>query len=537
MLLDKLINRIGDSNPQIFREFKERLTLRNIGIAVVAALIIQRFVLIYFNSQIPTPIYETTSTSKLVENYSVYCADTLCKLNEAGGYQINWQKWRFSVFACLSWILPLGVILGSVYLLVADLIREEKYGTLNFIRLSPQSAQQIFIGKIIGVPILVYLAGVTILPLHLYLGLSTDRSIPLLMSWYATIGSMWFLCSSGAVLYVLMGGIQAIVTTIVVAYPVWIALDTVNTSTLPTIDLQEWSVKSSLSISWFWLPITSSAIGFYAFIIGCCCIASYGIWQVLARRYLNPTAIVMSKSQSYLVNLCFQGWIAGFFLPAICSRRYYYVREQMIFTLAVIDFIALLLLIPALLPSKQSLQDWSRYRRERVTHQNRKFWQRGLIQDLINNDKSPTILTIAINTGMAMLVWIVAAIGFGGVRSLAGVFLAASLILIYATIAHLGLFLNVKKRNLWIVGGLGGLMILPLFAAFVLSPDRSPTGFAAILLLFSPFASQGIYQLGWGAILATFCAQVTILGALTRRLQRTLQIAGRSPSKELLPHS
>ena len=34
-------------------------------------------------------------------------------------------------------------------MLVADLVREEKRGTLNFIRLSPQSAQQIFVGKVL----------------------------------------------------------------------------------------------------------------------------------------------------------------------------------------------------------------------------------------------------------------------------------------------------------------------------------------------------------------------------------------------------
>ena len=118
-MLDRLIERVGDSNPQIFRELKERLTLRNIGVAVAGSLVIQVLVFSYFNS-------------------------------------------RSDIFGYLSWILSLGLILGSVYLLVADLVRERKRGTLNFIRLSPQSAQQVFICKILSVPILIYVAAAAI---------------------------------------------------------------------------------------------------------------------------------------------------------------------------------------------------------------------------------------------------------------------------------------------------------------------------------------------------------------------------------------
>ena len=148
---------MGDSNPQIFRELKERLTLRNIGVAVAGSLVIQVLVFSYFNS-------------------------------------------RSDIFGYLSWILSLGLILGSVYLLVADLVRERKRGTLNFIRLSPQSAQQVFIGKILSVPILIYVAAAAMLPLHLLMGLGSGRSLQLLAGWYVTIGAMWFLLSSVAVL-------------------------------------------------------------------------------------------------------------------------------------------------------------------------------------------------------------------------------------------------------------------------------------------------------------------------------------------------
>ncbi len=547
VILDRLIDQVGDSNPQIFRELKERLTLRNIGIAVVASLLIQAFVLVYFNGQIPVPTYDTMPVRELVETNSSYCVfssnhdryDSLCKLNGSGDFIINWQKWWSDVFSCLSWILPLGIILGSVYMLVADLVQEEKRGTLNFIRLSPQSARKIFIGKILGVPSLVYLAAALMLPLHIVVGFNAGGDIPLLASWYVSIGSIWFLLSSAAVLYVLLGGIQAILTVIAVGYPICLPLFAINMFASMTINQDDLLTRNGGNISWFGLPIASSALWFYAFGTGCCLVASYWVWEALERRYLNPTATTISKTQSYLANLCLQLSIAGFALPLLFRAEYY--KEGTIVGLAVMDFMALFLLIPMILPSKQSLQDWSRHRRERVTHQDRQFWQRELLQDLMFNDKSPTLLAIALNIGIAMVLWIpVSIVTFNlseGVRFIAGGCLATSLILIYAAIAHLGLFLNFKKRNLWIVAILGGVMALPLVGAFILSPSHAPTGFAAILLLFSPFAPMGIFQLAGGSILATFAAQLVMLAALTRQLQRKLQISGQSQSKELLAQS
>ncbi len=565
MVLDRLIDRMGDSNPQIFRELKERLTLRNIGIAVAGALVIQILVLLYFNGQIPILVLSDDDIPKQIYRsaYSKYCdlneirssytPTQQCQIDGNGNFKINWQTWRSDVFIFLSWILPLGLLLGSVYTLVADLVQEEKRGTLNFIRLSPQSAKQIFIGKIFGVPMLVYLAAALIVPLHLWMGLSAQVGIPTLASWYATLGGMWFLLASGSVLYVLLGGVQAIVTVIAVAFPLCAPIAVINNFMSGTINGEKW-LKDSDRISWFGLKIDSSATCFYIFITGCCLVASYGIWQALERRYLNPTATVIGKYQSYLINFCFQLWIAGFTVPLMCvASTNYRATRQTLSGFAVVDFMALLLLIPMLLPSKQSLQDWSRYRRER-TQQRRKFIQRDLLQDLIGNDKSPAILTIAINVGMAMVAWVPVSIfaltvstqgmDFNNLstpgyvtRLVAGICVAASLILIYAAIAHLGVFLKVRKRNLWIFAIVGSMMILPIVVAYVLSPVHSPTGFAAVVLLFSPFAPIGIFQLAGTTIFATFAAQVAILAALTHQLQRQLKISGRSQSKELLVQS
>jgi hypothetical protein len=550
MVLSKIIDRVGDSNPQIFRELKERLTIRNLGIAFGAALVIQVFVLLYFNSQLPVPDLTPRGVGVSArEIYSRYCDlspnseyrshSNLCHLNGAGDFAINWQVWWSDVFVGMSWILPLGLILGSVYTLVADLVQEEKRGTLNFIRLSPQSARAIFIGKVLGVPILVYLAVMATLPLHLLAGYTAGASTLLLAGWYLTIGCFWFLMSSAAVLYVLLGGIQAIVTVLVIAYPICLPIMAINAFASATINREYWLGKTS-ELSWFGLPIFNHTMLFYAFGSGCCLVASYGVWQALERRYLNPIATAISKSQSYLTNLCLQIWIAGFVVPLI--HQSYYAKEGTISCWAVMDFMALLVSIPMLLPGKQGLLDWSRYRRERAAHQHRPFWQRELFQDLLFNDNSPALLAIALNIGIAMVLWVpIAMSAFKtdniGMRFFAGTCLAASLILIYAAIAHLGLFLKFKKRSLWIVGIVVTTMILPIVGAFVLSPFHNPTGLAAILLLFSPFAPAGILQLAGTSILATFAAQLAIFAGLTHQLQRKLQLSGRSPTKELLAQS
>jgi hypothetical protein len=426
MSLGKIIDRVGDSNPQIFRELKERLTLRNIGVAIVATLLIQGFTLLYLYGQIPVAVPEAVSIESAngvarpiaerrfkanEHTYSKYCQSSpkydrvdLCQLDDTGNFKISWQVWRSDVVNYLSWILSGGTILGSVYMLVADLVREQKRGTLNFIRLSPQSAPKIFIGKILGVPILVYLAAALMLPLHTGMGLSAGATMPLLMSWYVTIVATWWLFASVAVLYTLLGGGQAIVTTVVAALPLCFALRIVNHHLVMTIDRPQW--LNPTSEHWFGLAIHHSATYFYAFEIGCCLVASYWVWQALERRYLNPTATAISKQQSYLINLCWQLWIGGFALPLIfADPDAYFATRKMFAALAIVDFLALLVSIAMLLPSKQALQDWSRHRRER-TYQGRQLWQRDLVRDLIANDKSPALLTIAINVGMAMVVWL-----------------------------------------------------------------------------------------------------------------------------------
>lgn len=557
IVLDRLLDRIGDVNPQLFRELKERLTLRNIGIASAIPLLIQSLIFLYFNTQLPpAPTYDLTYAraysvpKKLIDTFNKYCVgkfiegdrDTpnfgrsdFCTLNSDGNYIIDWAEWWSGICFNSGWIIFAVLILGSVYMLVADLINEEKRGTMSFIRLSPRSPQQIFIGKILGIPVLVYLVVAWMIPLHLLAGVSAGASLAAIISWYTAIGSFWFLLSSAAILYVLLGGTQAILTTIAIATPIGYFFKYLDES---LIFNHEFSFKQN---NWFGLPILKRSALTYTFESIAFVLISYWVWQALERRYLNPNATAISKSQSYLINIALQIFILGFAVPFQSSLSSSTASDFAM--LVAIDFTLLLLSVPLLLPSKQTLQDWSRYRRERKNTQQRKFWQRELVQDLLFNDKSPALLSIAINIGMILLVWIPISLfltvrfGMDGWRFLACVCLGASLVLIYAAIAHLVLFLNVKKHNLWMMGIIAVVVTLPIGVAFIMSPGGKPEGLAAFILLFSPFAPAGAFGLSGEIIFVAFTAQLGMLAALTRRLQRKLQISGQSHTKELLARS
>jgi hypothetical protein len=536
-MLDRLIDRMGNLNPQIFREFKQKLTPRNIAVAAVLSFLGQGFVWFFYYSQIPVP------NPKIKDVYSQYCIisglqprySEICQLDSSGNFLINWQYWWSDVFNNLSFLLPLALLLGSVYLLTADIVEEEKRGTLNFIRLSPQSVGNIFIGKILGVPIAIYLAVVLAIPFHFIAGINGGGNIGLLLAWYLAIASMWFLLSSIAILYVLLGGFQTIAIVALLTFPIGISLSGINSLALATLRRESWLVEKNVqdTIHWYALPIFSNAIWFYAFIISCFLALTYWVWQALSRRYVNPTATILSKLQSYQINISFGIWLLGFVLSAPAKDI-----KSTILVLSAYHIISLFLLIPILLPSKQALQDWSRYRHDRAKQNIDKL---DLVRDLIINDKSPTLLAIATNLAIAIALWVLMSFIKNGdnFRLITGLYSAASLISIYAAIAHLTLFLKVRKRNIWTTGILGMVMFLPIATALVLLISERTRALSTIIFLFSPAAPFLVlsertetFQPTDLIFLGTFIVQFILLALLTLQLQRRLKVTDRLPIQD-----
>src|SRR4028118_2315184 len=181
-----LLDEIGNWNPQLFREIKGRLNRGNMAIVSALSLSAQLLLLMYFSAM-----------------------------------------WWLGIFTFLSIFSVLALLVAGTYLLVSDLENEERRGTLNFIRLSPQSAKTIFLGKVIGVPILLYLVIMLVVPLHLYAGLAAQIPLNEILCFYIAVAASCALFYSSAMLFGLttswLGGFQPWLASATVSVVFWIS--------------------------------------------------------------------------------------------------------------------------------------------------------------------------------------------------------------------------------------------------------------------------------------------------------------------------
>lgn len=145
----KRLDRLGNWNPQLIRELKGRFKPRNLAIALTLSLVGQ------------------------------FLIAMTCLISSV---DINWSLSWSDLFVRLSWFSTLALLGVGTYLLINDLAQEERRGTLNFLRLSPQSTQSILLGKLLGVPSLLYLGIILVVPLHLWSGLAAQIPLGLILS-------------------------------------------------------------------------------------------------------------------------------------------------------------------------------------------------------------------------------------------------------------------------------------------------------------------------------------------------------------------
>ncbi|HEY9702563.1 MAG TPA: ABC transporter permease, partial [Allocoleopsis sp.] len=230
-MFSKILDNLGDWNPQFLREMKGKLKPRNLLISGGISLIGQFLVYISFQAKIPVPnpyssypITDRLCTGTPQENYY----SPVCILNAAGnGFEINWPLWWKEMFITLSVIAIFGLIVAGVYMLVNDLANEEKRGTLNFIRLSPQSGTNILLGKMLGVPILLYFVTLLAFPLHFYAGLAGDIHPFIILGFDVTLILSCILFYTAALIFGLFGqgfsGFQPWIGSGAVLFLIWLA--------------------------------------------------------------------------------------------------------------------------------------------------------------------------------------------------------------------------------------------------------------------------------------------------------------------------
>lgn len=494
---------IGNWNPQLFREIKGRFNFRNVALVAGTSLLGQFLLL-----------------AMILDPYGTHPFSI---------YQDGW----LNIFRSLNLILPISLVFGGAYMLISDMANEQRRGTLNFIRLTPQSSQTILIGKMLGVPVLIYLATALTLPLHLWAASSAAVPLSLVFIFYLMVVAICGFFYSTALFYIMLGGLPPWIGTllvIILAYPALIMLNLfVGMATDRIINLD---------FSWFYLPLNST-LAIALFTLLSICSGTYWIWQLLNRRFNNPIATIASKTQSYLLVTCVNLWILGFSLPQINSDSSFNFTLGFTFAFLLLPF-GFLILIAALSPHRQALQDWARYRGDR---KNKKKGRKTIfsafpfvLQDLILGEKSPALVAIAINLAIAAAIWIPwilllpQNIGFPVLlknKAILALLLNANLVLICAAIAQLMLFLmKTEKPKLWAATAVSAVIILPLATiTFHNNPYWS---------LISVVAAIAIQKASTTAIFLTILGQWSVLALLSLQLTRQLRKIGESNSKSLL---
>ncbi|MEH1970164.1 ABC transporter permease subunit [Nostoc sp.] len=573
-MMPNLIDRIGDWNPQLLRELKGRLKFFNVAIAVATSLLLQLVVFLYQLREFPGDEYSLTgeycnlrqvyepqqnqafreSDQSRITNLNDFLSNNFCPQN-----QIDWQLWWRDhweyIFLSMSVIFIFTLLVAGTYLLINDLSKEETRGTLNFIRLSPQSETSILTGKLLGVPSLIYLIVLVAIPLHLWAGHSAKIASSYIFSYYAILATSCIFFYNAALLFGLVSrwfssfqpwlGSGAVLlflfTTMVLASSysntlnnptAWFRLfspwDTTNYLFPNLFHLSKASPLGNLEF--FYLPLGKnivSVLGFHLLNLGLC---SYGILQALKRCFRNPQASIINKKQSYLLVAFCQLMMWGF------ARWVEQVGENYIL-LALYSLVLMLSLIAVLSPHRQDIQDWARYRHQGVSR-HKSVWQ-----DLIWAEKSPALVAIAINLTIATIPWLVW-ISFTSVvdandgqndiyklKVLLAIALSISLIMIYATIAQLILLLKTPKRSFWAIGTISAVTFLPPMILGILgvSSSKYPS-----VWLFSTFPWAGIEYSGVTTIFMSLLAELSVLALLNFQLTRQVRLAGESATKALL---
>ncbi len=117
----------------------------------------------------------------------VYEGLRVCIVSHFGDLLISWQFWWLNLFISLSLIGIFALLVGGTYLLIHDLYTEQHRGTINFLLLSPQSPKTLLVGKLLGVPSLLYFIAILAIPLHLKAGLAAQVPLHLILIFYAIL--------------------------------------------------------------------------------------------------------------------------------------------------------------------------------------------------------------------------------------------------------------------------------------------------------------------------------------------------------------
>lgn len=557
-----------DWNPQLFREIKGKLKTRNVVAAAAISSITQFVAVICLLGDLPDPDpqgilgvqygrYGMGSTYEDLGSYHYrhlpYTKDLL------DNWVINWQLLWLDLFMLLSIISIFALLVVGTYMLIADTVKEESRGTLNFIRLTPQSASSIALGKILGVPILLYIVILLFLPLHLIAGLGARIPLTLIFGFDAVIVASCAFFYSLALLWSLMDfGLSSfkpwlgsgVIATVLLVFTKtlfngdYLTLDNplgwlflfnpslvlsylIDATYLPDNKIGFLPAKNLGELLFYGQALWTKASLGIGLIIFNFSLWTYWCWSILQRRFHNPEHTLFSKVQSYWLT----GWLAaialGFTLQSTAENN---LTEYFMFSQFCL-YVWGLGLIASLSPHRQALHDWARYRHQ-INQSNNALWK-----ELILGENSPSTVAVAINLAIA-IAYITPSIflllDFDKQFVFWGFILSAGSITLCAIAAQFILTAKTRKRAAWSVITVTSMIVVPpvCFGLAEIYPQTIPQAW-----LFSFIPTVATEYATTSAILLTILGQWLAVALIGLQMTRKLKQAGASETKMLFSQS
>ena len=636
MMIHHLIDRVGDWNPQLFRELKGHLKGFNVAIAVGISLIGQLVLFLYQLRELPGERYSLFGkycrlrsfyeeerseifrqsndlhrqldgyrntqplNSDRIQELQAQIAQLKAKISDwesniSNNFcptdQLDMQTWWREhweyIFLSLSVIFIFTLLVAGTYLLINNLATEERRGTLNFIRLTPQLETSILTGKMLGVPILIYLFIFTAMPLHFIAGRAANIATSYILSFWAVLVAGCIFFYSAALLFGLccrgFSGFQpwlgsgAVLLFLILTMQIALSGSSLNHSTawfrllspfdmtrylFPNLFFRRYNSELIEKVQFFYIPIGTNLVGLIGLHLLNYGLWTYWIWEALKRCFRNPNATILTKGQSYFLVACLQIVLWGFTIQYIenycpstppyklgCSiHDLNYQIQQNFIWLVLFNLVLLFGLIAILSPHRQTVQDWARYRHHNLSgHQS--VWKNSLLLDLILGEKSPPLVAMVIHLVMVttpFVIWILLAPilnvhhsrnlnwlinDVGRLNAILGVALFITLMMIYATLAQRMLLMKTSKRSFWAIGTIGAAIFLPplILGMLHVEPSKYP-----IVWLFSTFPWASLEYASTPTIFMALLGEFSVLVLLNFHLRKQVRLAGESATKALM---
>ncbi|MBD2036442.1 hypothetical protein H6F76_15625 [Leptolyngbya sp. FACHB-321] len=256
-MLTHWLTQLSDRNPQLLREIKGRVTRRHVLVTLALSLVTQLLIVGYHWRRLGAASAETSASPMM------------------------WRLWWFDIFNTTTWLALLLLLFLGSYLLVGDIAKEERRGTLAFVRLSPESAQSILLGKLLGVPILLYAAIALAVPLHFWAAVNAGLSLLTIANVYALAATSCSFVYTFATFHALGWGAQAQALYVlpipcIIYFLLWLFSFYARYLGLPA------NVYDTVLIASF------KPSSFFSFLLVMLAVGSFGLWRGCIQRFHLP---------------------------------------------------------------------------------------------------------------------------------------------------------------------------------------------------------------------------------------------------------